>query len=896
MRSIVRQLMTRCVTWGYLGFLMAVAFSAQAASFYVSPSGKDGNPGTFGKPFATLPRAQAAVRTLTTAGLQDEVTVYLRGGRYQLDTPVTFTPADGGNEQDAVTYMAYGKEVPVISGGVAVTGWRREGAVWTAAIPGVRAGHWYPRQLFINGERRQRARLPYQGFYQGLQSADGKMITFPDGQLQHLGDGADVEFTALVEWTSSHQHLPAFDADASTLAFPRQALPFVGLEWAAHIEKNIPHFPYFFDNVAGKLDPGEWYLDRVTGVLRYRPLPGEGRPRQAVVPRLTALVEVLGTAECPVRNLRFSGLQFADTDWVVPAEGYAPSQAGMDGSWWNPRRTVHEICQPSALRFMFAQHCTVDACRVVNIGGNGISLEEGCRNNIVQGNEITEIGGNGIQVGKFPFTTPPEERVADNVIANNYIHRCAVLSFSCVGIWAGINEHLTIAHNEICDLPYTGISIGWSWDHKPTAARNNIVEYNHIHHVTQLMADGGGIYTLGAQPESLLRGNVIHDVQHVFGVAGTNGIFHDNGSEGWRRDANIFYRISDDPVRYNLSDTHAGFFSIGQEYKDIAPGAPDFPQALASRAGLAPAYRATLVRQQVQTHLEMITPATHIGGSWFSPMTLRLVAENTGSVPARGTVSANGVPLVPSTLGGAPSLTYRLAPGARAMTTFTVLPESGWAPHATLDKANGTLPLVLQDASGHVSWTSADAGKRGARILRYRQADQTAIAQGLSKQQPFLFEAGTQRLGALRLCVAGDTLAVRADITDRQITMAPNFWEGSALELFFSRPDDATVQQIVLVPSVGEQPGRVLHYRTGQEQPTPAFRWQSVATPDGYCLTACIPLALLGIAPGDAQFELEAGVTARPTAGQPAIHGSLFHADSPFLYDKEYGTILVTDR
>ena len=132
------------------------------ATFYVAPAGDDHNPGSLAKPFATLFRAQAAVRVLKKKGQDRNIIVYLRGGTYYIDQPLVFAAEDGGTERHKVIYRAFPGEEVMLSGGRLITGWKRSGNLWTVALPEVKAGKWYFRQLFVDGQHAIRARTPNQ--------------------------------------------------------------------------------------------------------------------------------------------------------------------------------------------------------------------------------------------------------------------------------------------------------------------------------------------------------------------------------------------------------------------------------------------------------------------------------------------------------------------------------------------------------------------------------------------------------------------------------------------------------------------------------------------------------------------------------------------------------------
>jgi len=136
---------------------------ADAVDLYVAPSGNDANPSTKEQPFASLERAREAARDAKATAA---VTVHVRGGRYELAQPLEFNAADSGAKEQPVTWCAYQDEKPVVSGGTVVTGWRRhDERLWAADVPWVRERGRPFCQLFVNGQRRVRARMPNEGSY-----------------------------------------------------------------------------------------------------------------------------------------------------------------------------------------------------------------------------------------------------------------------------------------------------------------------------------------------------------------------------------------------------------------------------------------------------------------------------------------------------------------------------------------------------------------------------------------------------------------------------------------------------------------------------------------------------------------------------------------------------------
>ncbi|HEV3443064.1 MAG TPA: right-handed parallel beta-helix repeat-containing protein, partial [Gemmataceae bacterium] len=551
--------------WRLLGPLLLSSPPALAGDstvhgdYFVATNGSDHNPGTQDKPFATIGRARDEVRKKIGAGLQADVCVLIRGGTYQLQEPFVIGPQDSGTDKHAITYTAFPGEKPLFSGGRKITGWRQvEGRLWTAEIQSVKEGKWYFRQLFVGGQRRQRARIPNQGFFQVIGNIEVKGETssfhFRKGDIhKSWAEQGDVECVVLQKWADARLPLKSVDEGALTAIVSGKPSPYSA----------FPDSPYWVENAMGGLDrPGTWYLNRKTGVLYYWPLPGEDMNKvEVIAPLLEELVRLSGAMDGRsfVRNIRLRGLTFSYSDWSLPPTGYANVQAASQ--------------IPGAYQASYAISCSVEDCAFEHLGKYALEIGPGSKNHRVTGNRLADLGAGGIKIGVGG---------SGHVIANNYIHDAGLVYPGCVGIWVSIAAGTTVAHNLLHDLPYTGISVGWSWNADPTSARNNRIEYNHVHHVMKLMGDGAGIYTLGLQPGTVLRGNLIHDVQRSPNAQGSanHGLYLDEGSKGFRVEGNIVYHIAGEPLFFHQSqeDWHTwGANSFG-----IEPGSTTFPKEAAA--------------------------------------------------------------------------------------------------------------------------------------------------------------------------------------------------------------------------------------------------------------------------------------------------------------------------
>jgi hypothetical protein len=552
--------------------------AAEGIEFYVAPNGSDDHPGSQSKPFATLERARDEIRTRKQQGsLAEPVTVFVRGGMYELSEPLVFGPEDSGTAKHSITYTAAPGALVVVSGGSRISGWQPGNEeIWTAKVPGVEEDQWYPRHLWVDGRRAVRSRgpnlsseTPFWRLTDAQLSEDLNRytLTVEPNRLGPWSNPSDTEVVVIGEWEIVRKRLESLDAERHSVTLK-----------PPHIENHRAIRPRrgmacYFENAPELLDEqGEWYLDRATGIVSYWPLPGEDMTvAEVIVPRLCRLVEFRGTAAEPVHNVHFRGIHFTYTDWPLPELGYFGVQACTHSrrSWEDLVRTwdPDSRCQiEPAIQYKYADNCTMTDCGIAHTGGSGLWLRQGCRENRIEGNAVYDTAGNGLMIGDHTwnflyyrdpsFTVPPEDVPTGNVFANNHIHNCGVAFHGGVGIWLAFTDGAVVRHNLIHHLPYTGISVGWMWREKPnTVCRRNVIEANHVYDVMRLLADGGCIYTLGRQDGTVLRGNLLHDV-HYSPVAqqsrrSNNGIFFDQGSMGFHIEGNVIYNTAGPPVRFN---------------------------------------------------------------------------------------------------------------------------------------------------------------------------------------------------------------------------------------------------------------------------------------------------------------------------------------------------------
>ncbi len=514
---------------------------------HVSPNGDDASDGTAARPLRTLEAARRRLREGQGTGDNEPFRVELAPGDYFLAAPLRLATGDGGLSTDRPVIYAAAKPGTVrISGGRRIAGWRPVGNHWVAKV-----GSEFPpfRDMWINDQRAVRARAPNTGFYRIDQpGADNRTsFTVAAADLVSLRPSDAAEIVFLHDWSISRVHLKSIDAAARTYAF---ADPIGGEAAQFAITNFEPHPRYFIENALDLLDqPGEWFLDQAAGEVHYAPRPGESPATvEAIAGVLDQLLVVQGDRPAmPVQHIAFSGLTFSHTRFPMPAHGYAEGQA-----CFHERRSTAEdhdrIPLTAAVLVDGAVECRFDNCRFEHLGGCGLHLAVASKSQVSRC-AFRDIGGSGVMLGRGNQWS---ETVTDNnAIENCLVEDCGATSFGAVGIWVGMASHSRVVHNEVRNLPYTGISAGWRWDDTPSPCHDNRVADNHIHHVMQLLSDGGGIYTLGRQPGSALAGNLIHDVPINAGRAESNGMFMDEGSTDFVVEGNTIYGVARSPIRFH---------------------------------------------------------------------------------------------------------------------------------------------------------------------------------------------------------------------------------------------------------------------------------------------------------------------------------------------------------
>ncbi|WBB89469.1 RICIN domain-containing protein [Verrucosispora sp. WMMC514] len=556
---------------------------AATTTLYASPSG-GGSACTATQP-CSLTGAQTAVRSMNSS-MSGDIVVQLADGVYRLSSPLRFTAADSGTNGYRVIWQAAPSARPVISGARAVTGWSQVDAgrnIWRANV----GAGTDTRQLYVNGALATRARTQVN---RADFTADSTGMRFTSGALSYLNNLANqsrIQMESVNSFTDRYVSVQSISGNLIRMQQPGWSNNNFGYDTFTS-----PHRagPLYLTNAYEFLDtPGEWYLDPGSGALNYIPLAGQNMSSVSVeLPTQQSLVNLGGTYASPAHHISFTGITFTGTTWLGASsnQGYVDQQTGayIYGNWnWPSFSSCHNGCpqfeatrpnwqqMPAAVQVSAANNITFSDSQFVNLGQTAIGIGNdanahasgvglGASNITVTRSEIARNAAGGIVVGgvRADAHHPSDQRMVnrDITISNNRLHDLGIEYRGIVSVLTTYVTNSTVSYNEVYNMPYTGMSIGYGWgsndaggsehyagrglyNYQPryttaTTASNNRLIGNYVHDVMQQMNDGGCIYTLSANPGGLISDNYCLRTNGYFGV------YFDEGSRYYTARNNVF--------------------------------------------------------------------------------------------------------------------------------------------------------------------------------------------------------------------------------------------------------------------------------------------------------------------------------------------------------------------
>lgn len=553
----------------------------QKADFYVAENGNDSWSGTLSKPnkektdgpFATIKKAQEAVKILKSEvykpkdapvetrwigsphplGRGKDILVLIREGFYVLDRPLIFSVEDGGERVETnlptgafeyhklkdqyVTYAAYPGEKPIISGGKKVNAWKKKRKHWVADVSGFDVN-----MLVANGSKQVLARTPNEGYFIPPKISESTdMLYFNPGELKSWKNIENNRVFMLLRWHHGTNSFSEIDEKSgiAKLASPQDGVVIVPPR-------------YYVENVKELMDvPGEWYFDQKTNQLNFIPPAGMIDPNEAniSVPQLQELLIVKGERNKPVRNLRFYGLTF-------------------DGT----------LAGKSAVSFSFTHANEFIDNELRAAAGTGILLTDGCYQTKIINNKIQGVDNMAIHVKGPTDPVSGKDILRETLISFNHISNCGGTN-----IQAAFSIFTTISHNYITKTRGRyAISVGGWSNLEEMIDGAYTVEYNHLDDVQKDADDSGAIKTAGTTFNSVIRKNLVHDVNAGF-FNDNVGFWFDNMSLGWVAKDNIFYNLEQGEMKLcaanlvdNLYENNYVIDAPANAPETFISGVPDF--------------------------------------------------------------------------------------------------------------------------------------------------------------------------------------------------------------------------------------------------------------------------------------------------------------------------------
>ena len=530
--------------------LLVCGLNIHAADIYITPD-------------SSLADAVRHAREMRRLGQATDVTIHLATGTYFLYEPLRLRPEDSG--------LTIAGNNAVISGGLKITNWKKQGKLMVADVPDFNGRPIDFRQLWVNGCKVVRARSVPVGFADGSDTFEempriraydkkNRILWIPKTAVAKILNAPYAEMILHEMWCTSNLRIKSIDiqGDSAGVRFhnPEAKIQFEH-PWPSPMTPDTGRpTPFYLINAKELLDePDEWYHDIRTHKLYYMPRQGE-IVREAIVPVLETLVDVVGSAEHPVRNITMKGITFAHTTWMRPSEkGHVPLQAGMyltEAYKLRPqidRPNNHKLDNQgwlgradAAVELRYAEDVNFDQCRFEHLGGSGLDYVIACRRGTTTNCTFTDIAMNGYVCGSFspeglethlPYApTDFREVCTGQTVSDCDFHNVTNEDWGCVAIAAGYVNGITIDHNTIHDVSYTGISLGWGWNRDSVCMRDNRVHANLIYNYAQHMYDCAGIYTLGNQPGTVISENVVRDIVRPSYVHDPNHWFYLYTDEG----------------------------------------------------------------------------------------------------------------------------------------------------------------------------------------------------------------------------------------------------------------------------------------------------------------------------------------------------------------------------
>ncbi len=529
--------------------------TASAGDIFMSATnGNDKASGSKEAPLKTLGQALRQAREwrrLGSSNAEGGISIIMSGGVYRLYKPLFIRPEDSGTANSPTIIRSADGERAVISGGIEVKGWRKgcddprlpaevRSKVWVADAPMDGNRIVETRQLWADGHKAMRASQFAYGVMERMKAfnTDDESITIPTPKTD-LSRALQLEMTVHQRWAIAILRVKEMKDLGNGLTKvwfhqPENQIEFAHPWPQPVIDGDRGSSSFCLTNAAELLDePGEWFQDYPSGRIYYYPEDGKDPNRMDItVPLLETLMNIGGTRERHVSNIRFENIAFEHSAWRRPLhEGHVTLQGGfrfIDGYKLAEPGLPHKaelenqawIARPeAAVTAQFADSIGFSSCTFSHIGATAVDLAYAVSSSDISSCVFTDIGGTAIMAGWFgeqgfethiPYKPAIDSDMCNRLtIARNTITDAANEDWGCGAVSAGYVRDTDISGNTISHVNYSGICVGWGWTAHESGMRNNRITDNSISDYARQLYDVGGIYVMSNQPGSVISGNTI---------------------------------------------------------------------------------------------------------------------------------------------------------------------------------------------------------------------------------------------------------------------------------------------------------------------------------------------------------------------------------------------------
>lgn len=515
---------------------------------YVAPNGSDSNPGTQSAPFATIAGANNAIKNLRSQ-MQGDIVVHVASGYYQISEPIVIGVDGAGANGYRVIYRGDSSNKPVVSGGVQITGWTKvDGKIWSAPCNVADT-----RTFYVNDNLTVRARSEY--LYVSKQNylksgsknrSDGMIIS--TNNFPNLSNPEDIELVFDSEWMHHRYPVANILYGSGKVTFEMQQPYWHALFNVTSSNTNDPGLGkgFYIENARELLDqPGEFYFDKDAKRIYYYPFAQEDMTTaKCYVGVSEGLLTIKGTNKSNMINgLTIENIQFKYGAWNEVSEtGMLTNQADNLENTSNRGAASHQV--PGQVHVEYAKNVTIRGCVFTCLGSTALAMPNAVTDSIIDGNVFKNISGVAISIS----TDKHHDALASYMvrparidITNNVIRSIGAEFRSSPAIIMYYVTAIRVMYNDIADIPYTGISLGWGWGRDVKDCKDNIIAYNKIFDVAYPTHDGAHIYVLSPNYNTYINNNWCSGSGDMRG-----GIYPDEGAAH----LNIFHNVIEDMHTY----------------------------------------------------------------------------------------------------------------------------------------------------------------------------------------------------------------------------------------------------------------------------------------------------------------------------------------------------------